>query len=369
MAMASSQVRFAVVGLGHIAQAAVLPAFKNAENCQLAALITDDGEKGRKLAKLYDVEHVVEYDSYYAFLASGEVDAVYIALPNTMHCDYAVRAARAGVHVLCEKPMAVTEDECKQMITAADRSGVKLMVAYRLHYEEANLSAIDLVQSGRLGDVRMFSSNFTLPVESGNIRVRPEMGGGTLYDIGVYCINAARYLFRDEPYEVVAASFNGGDQQFEGVDEATSAILRFPGDRVASFTSSFGVAAAESYRIFGTKGDLRVEPCYSYAGERKWYLTIDGKTTERTFEAADQFAPLLVNLANCIFDDRKPEPSGREGLADVRIIEAIYRSAIERRPVHVPAPPRDEWPDPEQLMRRPAIAKGPLVDVSSPTGD
>ncbi len=367
--MENLQVRFAVVGLGHIAQAAVLPAFENAENCRLAALITDDGEKGRKLAKLYGVEHVVQYDSYDAFLASGEVDAVYIALPNTMHCDYAVRAARAGVHVLCEKPMAVTEDECKQMITAAERHGVKLMIAYRLHFEEANLSAVELAQSGGLGDVRMFSSNFTLPVEGGNIRVRPEMGGGTLYDIGIYCINAARYLFRDEPIEVTAASFNGGAPKLEGVDEATSAILRFPGDRVASFTSSFGVAAAESYRLFGTKGDLRIEPCYSYAGERKWFHTVDGKTTERTFQAVDQFAPLLIELANCIREDRTPEPSGREGLADVRVIEAIYRSAIERRPVSVPAPPRDEWPEPHQVMRHPAEAKAPLVDASSPTGE
>ena len=196
---------------------------------------------------MYGVEHVVDYDDYDTFLASGEVDAVYIALPNTLHCEYAVRAAAAGVHVLCEKPMAVTEDECKRMITAARarrrEADDRLSAALRGGQPEA----IEIVESGQLGEPRVFNSTFH---DAGRRRAtsacKPELGGGTLYDIGIYCINAARYLFRDEPIEVVAASFNGGDPRFEGVDEATSAILRFPGDRVATFTSSFGVADASS---------------------------------------------------------------------------------------------------------------------------
>ena len=362
-------VRFAVVGLGHIAQIAVLPAFKHAENCRLTAFVTDDGDKARALGKMYGVDQVVEYDQYDAFLQSGEVDAVYICLPNTMHCDYTVRAAQAGVHVLCEKPMSVTEDECKRMITAAERGGVKLMIAYRLHFEEANLSAIDAVESGKLGEARVFTSTFSLPVDADNIRVKPEMGGGTLYDIGIYCINAARYLFRDEPTEVVAASFNGDPTRFNGVDEATSGILRFPGDRVACFTSSFGVADVDEYRIVGTKGDLRMEPAYAYAAELKQTLTIDGKTTERKFAKRDQFAPQLVEMANCIRDDREPEPSGLEGLADVRIIEALYRSAIERRPVSITPVNKLERPTPAQAMYRPPVKKPELVKVESATGE
>jgi predicted dehydrogenase len=360
-------IRFAVVGLGHIAQSAVLPAFEHAENCRLDALVTDDGEKGRELARHYGVEHVVEYDQFDAFLAGGDVDAVYIALPNTMHCDFAVRAARAGIHILCEKPMAVTEDECHRMITAAERAGVKLMIAYRLHYEEANLSAIKIVKSGQIGEPRVFTSTFTLPVQSGNIRVRPEMGGGTLYDIGIYCINAARYLFRDEPIEVVAASFNGGDPRFQGVDEATTAILRFPGDRVATFTSSFGVAEAECYRVLGTEGELRVEPAFSYAGELKHFLTMDGKTTERSFKSKDQFAALLVELGRCIRANREPEANGHEGLADVRIIEAIYKSAIERRPIHVAAIAKERRPDLSQAISRPPVKKAKVVKAASPS--
>jgi glucose-fructose oxidoreductase len=265
--------------------------------------------------------------------------------------------------------MAVTEEECKRMIAAAERRRVKLMVAYRLHFEEANLQAIQLVESGQIGDARVFSSTFSLPVEEGNIRVRPELGGGTLYDIGIYCINAARYLFRDEPTEVVAASFNGGDERFEGVDEATSAILRFPGDRVASFTSSFGVADVSSYRIVGTKGDLRVEPAYNYLGDIKHFLTIDGKATAQTFKGKDQFAPLLIEMSRCIREDREPEPNGLEGLADVRIIETTYRSAIERRPIQIASVRKAERPDMSQAMRCPPVKKPRLVDVESASGE
>src|SRR5688500_10562783 len=159
-------VRYAVVGLGHIAQAAVLPAFANAKrNSVLAALVSDDATKLRELGERYGVKHTYTYDEYDACLKSGEIDAVYIALPNTMNCEYAVRAAEAGVHVLCEKPMATAEEECEKMIHAAEASNVRLMIAYRLHFEAANRRAIELAQSGELGDLRIFQSLFTLNVK------------------------------------------------------------------------------------------------------------------------------------------------------------------------------------------------------------
>ncbi|HMO86545.1 MAG TPA: Gfo/Idh/MocA family oxidoreductase [Lacipirellulaceae bacterium] len=362
-------VRFAVVGLGHIAQAAVLPAFANAEYCQLAALVTDDFEKVPPIKEQYDVDQAVHYDDYDRLMASGDVDAVYIALPNSLHCEYAERAAAHGVSVLCEKPMAITEDECKRMITAAERTGAKLMLAYRLHFDEANLHAIELARSGRLGDVRVFNSTFSINVAPGNVRVQPELGGGTLYDIGIYCINAARYLFRDEPLEVVAASFNTGDPRFEGVDETTSAVLRFPGDRVAAFTSTFGGEGVDEYRLIGTQGSLRMEPAYTYIGDRHHFVSVDRETTQRTFPPRDQFAPLLVELARAIREDRPPHPGGLEGLADVRIIEAIYRSAIERRPIQIPATCPPQRPELSQAMRRPPVDEPELIGVESPEGD
>ncbi len=254
-------VRYALVGLGYFGQIAVLPAFAHARrNSRLVALVSDDPVKRRRLGKKYGVELLYSYEQYGQCLASGEIDAVYIALPNHLHRDYTVPACEAGVHVLCEKPMAVTEDECGDMIRAAEYGKVRLMIGYRLHFEEANLKAVEVVKSGRLGEPRIFSSVFTMQVEDpDNIRLNPiEQGGGTLYDIGIYCINAARYLFRAEPIEVSALSANRGDRRFRNVDEMTSAVLRFPGERLAAFTSSFGASSHGSYRIVGTKGDVLV---------------------------------------------------------------------------------------------------------------
>src|SRR5712671_701158 len=220
---------YAVVGLGHIAQVAVLPAFTHARrNSRLAAIVSGDRTKRREIATRYRLDRAFGYDEFDECLQS--VDAVYIALPNSMHADYTVRAARAGVHVLCEKPMAVTAAECRQMIAACRRAKVKLMIAYRLHFETLNLSAIDLARSGRLGELKFFNSSFSMTVRRGDIRTKRSCGGGTLYDIGVYCINAARNLFRAEPTQVSATSINSGLATLAEIDETTAATLRFGDD-------------------------------------------------------------------------------------------------------------------------------------------
>ena len=244
-------IRYGIVGLGHISQVAVLPAFAHAKrNSRVTSLVSDDPAKLRTLARKYRVEHTCGYDDFDSCLE--QVDAVYIALPNSMHAEYTIRAAEAGVHVLCEKPMAVTVDECEQMIDACRRNRVKLMIAYRLHFEEVNLKAIDLVRKGRIGEPRFFNSSFAMRVRPNDIRTRRDMGGGTLYDIGVYCINAARYLFRAEPKEVMAISVNSGTSKLRDIDESTGALLRFDGERVAAFVTSFDAADVGAYRIVGT---------------------------------------------------------------------------------------------------------------------
>ena len=202
----AKRVRYAVVGLGHLAQVAVLPAFANANNSELVAIVSGEEQKLKKLAKKYGLEHAYSYEDYDQALSVA--DAVYLVVPNHLHREYAVRALEAGVHVLCEKPMAVTEEECEAMIEAAENNDVKLMVAYRLHFEKANLEGIKLAKSGRLGDLRIFSSEFSQQVVPDNIRVTEPFtkGGGPVYDMGVYCINAARYLFGTEPISVTAVS-------------------------------------------------------------------------------------------------------------------------------------------------------------------
>jgi len=359
------QIRYAVVGLGHIAQVAVLPAFGNARrNSRLVGLVSGDPVKRAELAKKYGVERTWSYEEYDDCLKSGEIDAVYIALPNTLHHDYALRAARAGIHVLCEKPMAMTEEECVQMAAAASAARVRLMVAYRLHFERANLEAIEVLRSGRLGEPRLFNSTFCTPVEPGNVRVRRESGGGVLYDIGIYCINAARSLFRDEPIEVQAATAGRRGE----VEEAVTGWMRFPGDRLATFSCSFGAAKVSEYRVAGTKGDLCVEPAYDYARPLKHRLTLDGDTRERRYAKRDQFAPELLYFSDCILLNRQPEPGAEEGLADVRIIRALYRSAESGRPVELEPFERSERPSLEQEIRRPPIDKPDVIHARPPSG-
>lgn len=366
--MNRSPLRMAVVGLGHIAQMAVLPAFAHAgPAATLTALVSDDPVKRRLLAKRYGVAHTYAYKDYDACLRSGEIDAVYIALPNNLHCDYAVRAARAGIHVLCEKPMAVTAAECRRMTRAAEQRRVKLMIAYRLHFEPCNLFAMNLVDSGKLGEPRLFHSVFTQQVRAGDIRLKERLGGGPLYDIGVYCINAARYLFREEPTEVTALMGHGPDRRFQSVEESAGAIMRFSRDRLATFTCSFGAADAAAYEILGTKGKVRVEPAYEYVGGLKASITIGGRTSVRAFKPGDQFAPQLIYFARCVKQDRQPEPNGTEGLLDVQIIEGLYRSAQSRRPVTLHLPAKRTRPDLSLKMHRPPVSKPQGVRTESPT--
>ena len=357
-------VRYAVVGLGHIAQAAILPAFAHARrNSSLTALISDDPAKLKALGRKYRVAGRYGYDEYEEALA--DVDAVFIALPNSMHAEYTIRAARRGVHVLCEKPMAVTVDECDQMIDACDSAGVKLMIAYRLHFEPLNLAAVAAARRGALGDLKYFVSDFSMRVRDGNIRTDPALGGGTLYDIGVYCINAARYLFGADPLEVSAISVNSGAAPTRDIDESTASILRFEGGRVASFVTSFNAADVASYRIVGTKGHMRLDPAYEYSEPLGATLTVGERTTRIRGKKHDQFAAELLYFSDCILRDRQPEPSGLEGLQDVAIVQALVESADTGRVVRIPERPSDAKPRQDQRIVRPPVGKVKLVNARS----
>jgi predicted dehydrogenase len=359
-------VRYAVIGLGHIAQAAVLPAFKHARrNSTLVALVSGEQKKLKQLSRRYGVQRTCGYDDVDELFASGEIDAVYIALPNELHRQYTIRAARAGLHVLCEKPMAVNASECEEMIGAARAASVKLMIAYRLHFERANLEVAKLARTGKLGELRFFTSDFSMQVSDENIRLEPpEKGGGPLYDIGIYCINAARYCLSEDPVEVWAAGTRSKDPRFRDVDETVAAVMRFKDERVASFTCSFGAADKSVYSVTGTKGSVTLDPAYEYAVGLSYRLKVGERETKKKFSKSDQFAPELLYFSDCVLNDRDPEPSGEEGLADVRIIEAMLQSISSGRPVRVELNQRQQRPTMQQEIRSPAVPREPkLVDV------
>jgi predicted dehydrogenase len=355
-------VRYAVIGLGHIAQAAVLPAFKHAQrNSQLVALVSDEREKLEKLWRRYGVQHLCHYEAVDELFASGAIDAAYIALPNTLHKDFSVRAARAGVHILCEKPMAVTSRDCEQMIRAVRQSKVKMMIAYRLHFERANLEVAQLARSGKLGDLRFFNSEFSMQVSQPNIRLEREMGGGPLYDIGIYCINAARYCLAEDPVAVWATATKSGDRRFREVEETVVGVMRFKDERLATFTCSFGAADRSIYSITGTKGSITVDPAYEYAEGLAYEMKIGERTRKKQFAKSDQFAPELIYFSDCILDNREPEPSGEEGLTDVRIIEGMMRSMNTGRWVELGTKQRRKRPTLRQEIRRPAVPREPKL--------
>ncbi|MGH7277200.1 MAG: Gfo/Idh/MocA family protein, partial [Candidatus Rokuibacteriota bacterium] len=324
----AKQIGYAVVGLGDIARNAVLPAFtRAAENSRLVAVVSGDRAKAQAIATEYKAAPY-PYDEFRQCLQRDDINAVFIALPNSMHCDYTVEAARAGVHVLCEKPMAVTADECRRMLRTCQTNRVKLMVAYRLHFQPAHLKAIGLVRAGHIGLPKTFSSDFTTRIQDADdIRLQRRLGGGTVYDLGVYGINAARSLFGAEPAQVMAMTARTSRRYGGDVDESAVALIRFPDERLAHFHTSFGEEASSVFTIYGEDGFIRLWNAYNYTGDVRMEVMRGGEREDVTFEATDQFAAELSYFSNCILYDRAPEPSGLEGLQDVRIVEAIYRSA------------------------------------------
>lgn len=354
------KIRYAVVGLGHIAQTAMIPAFKHArKNSELTALVSEDPAKLKFWGRRLKVKALYEMERFEALCQSGEIDAVYIATPNTDHLRFIEIALKHHIHVLTEKPMVATVEEARRLRPILARSRAQLMVAYRLHFDRPNLTAAQIANSGKLGDLRLFTSTFTMQVEDPeNIRLQAAKAGGPLFDIGIYCINAARSIFRDEPLSVFAVNESiKGDLRFRDVPEMVAVTMRFPKNRVATFTCSFGAAALAHYEVVGTKGWLCLDSSYEYAEGMQLEVGIGDRTTRREFKKRDQFAPELVYFSDCILKRRRVEPSFEEGYNDLLVIEALLKSARTGRPVELRARTKSSRPTLRQEMRRPPTPK------------
>jgi glucose-fructose oxidoreductase len=364
--MAQSKVRYAVVGLGYIAQAAVLPSFAHARrNSSLHAIVSGSPEKLNEVGDKYRIPVRATYDDYERCLQ--EVDAVYLCTPNSEHSDYAVRAARAGKHILCEKPLAVTQGECNRMIRAAKEHNVKIMTAYRLHFEPLFLEVLDIVKSGKIGEPRFFTSNFSMHARPGGIRTQRELGGGTLFDLGVYCINTARLMFNAEPIEVFGRSIDGARSNMPEIDEMTSGILRFDGDRLATFTTSFNANGVSDFRVVGTEGNIHAEPAYEYAEALGYTLTVGENIRKKKGRRRDQFAAEIAYFSECVMNGRDPEPSAEEGCWDVRVVNALYEAASNGHPVKLDNFGPERRPVKAQGQDFPPVREEPeLVAVEKP---
>ena len=347
------KIRYAVVGAGWISQEAFMPAVDQTGNSVMTAIVTGNATTAAELAAFYGIEHVYSYDEYDAALAAGVFDAVYIGLPNSLHADFAIRAAKHGVHALVEKPLAITVAECEAMIAAAEAARTLLMTAYRLHHEPSTLEALRLIRDGAIGVPRYFSSAFSFVSEPTNHRLKAEHWGGPLQDLGVYCLNAARHVFGSEPVEAVAVKVHGDDPRFREVEETMSATLRFPGDAIASFTIGFNAVGVDTYRVVGTAGEIEMAPAYRFETPTKMILRRDDEVVEKTFPDIDHFGAQTAYFSDCIRTGEPPESDGREGLADVRAMLAIEAAAKTGQSQQIDNPPRPKYAMPDQARMIP----------------
>ncbi|WP_296224157.1 Gfo/Idh/MocA family protein [Ralstonia sp. UBA689] len=359
-------VRYAVVGAGWISQAAFLPGVAHSSNSVVTALLTGDAVKAAALGARYGIEHVHSYADYEHLLGSGEIDAIYLALPNDMRRQYALPALQRGIHVLLEKPMATSEADCEAMIEAAQQGNAKLMIAYRLHFEPATLAAIELVRSGKLGRVRSFSAMFSQSVAPSNHRANHGYWAGPVSDMGVYPINAVRNLFGEEPVEVAAVGVRDPHLPFN-FDDTVCVTLRFADHRVAQFIVSYSSTNVDQYRIVGTKGDLEVSPGFTFGTGLRHRLTLGGQVHERAFAATNQFGGELQYFSDCILNHREPEPNGEEGLADVRVLAAIERALESGQPQNLGPFQRQGRMEAAQARKLPAVPAPELVETAEPS--
>ena len=362
------KIRYAIVGLGDIAQEAMMPGVKHTGNSEITALVTGDQEKARALGDMYDVHDLYAYEQFDQLLASGKIDAIYLATPNWRHAEFAIPALKAGVHVLVEKPLEISTEQCEAIIQAANATSAKIMVAYRLHFEPGTLSTIERIRSGELGEVKLFTSTFVQKVDPENHRAKNGTKAGPLFDMGPYPLNAARYVFGAEPIEVISAV--GTRDPAAGLgdfDHTVAATLRFPDGRLAQFVVSYALNALESYYAVGTTGSIGMQPCYTYGKSLEQTVTIGQDEKTHSFKNTDHFGGELKYFSDCILNDRDPEPGIEEGYADVRVLEAISR-AIETgdRVTLEPFDRAQRIDTSAQLEKLRAVKSPELVGVSNP---
>jgi predicted dehydrogenase len=363
------KVRYAVVGIGWISQTAFLPGIEHTGNSEVVAFVTGHDEKAGKVAEKYGVNDIYHYSEYGQLLNSGTIDAVYLATPNWDHVDLAVRTLDAGIHLLLEKPMATSVEDCERIIAASERTGAKLMVAYRLHHEPATLKALEVARSGELGHLRYFNSSFSQPVNYQNHRAKNGYWAGPVPDMGPYPINTARNLFGAEPIEVFAMGSRTDPERFRGFDDQVALNLRFPGERIATMLMSYSASDLDDFRIVGTLGDLYSNPAFAMPGGMKHTITIreSGKTEEETFRKTDQFGGETHYFSECILNNKHPEADGEEGLLDIRVIAAAERSLQSGRPEPLAPYTRKRRPTESQTEELHKVKEPELVGVHRPS--
>lgn len=340
----AERVGFAVLGLGRLALEEILPAFAQTKRAKLVALISGTPDKAKLVASQYGVapDAVYGYGDWSRIGADPAIQAVYVVTPNALHLEATLQAAAAGKHVLCEKPMATSSADCQAMIDACAKAGRHLMIAYRCQYEPNNRALEAMVRDKRHGAAKLYDAvntqNMAAPTQWRFDKALA--GGGALPDIGLYCLNGARFLTGEEPVEVSAQTYSTpGDPRFKEVEEQVSFTLRFPSGFTANCAASYGLHENRRLGLGLPGAAVDFANAFAYAGQRLTVAHRDGdaeSVAERRVPSKNQFALELDHMAECVATGRRPRTPGEEGLADQRIMEAIYRSADTGQPVALP---------------------------------
>ena len=331
------KVGWAIVGLGQLALEEVMPAFAISQYSRPVALVSGHPDKAKRVAAAYGIEskNIFNYENYDQLANVDDVEVIYIILPNSLHAEFTLRGLKAGKHVLCEKPMASSIDECEQMISAAKAADRKLMIAYRLHYEPFNQRAIALCREKKFGKLRTITATNAQVVDPPNIRLSSDLAGGPLGDIGIYCLNATRYLTGQEPIAVEAFSYQPSDDaRFREVPESVAFTLHYPEGVLANCSCCFGAAESRYYRVECVDGVIELDNAFSYQGQRLRTRTSSG-TTEEKITPKNHFAAEMDHFSRCILEGQEPRTPGQEGLQDVRLMVAIEEAARSGRRVRI----------------------------------
>lgn len=316
----------ALVGLGKYAGDELAPALKATNHCELVAIVSNEPEKMEEWRKQYGLNEkcCYTYDNFDDIKSNAKIDIVYVVVPNTMHEEYVIRAAKAGKHVICEKPLATTVESCHRMIDACREAGVKLSMGYRLHFDPYNQEMMRLGQNGEYGAVKKIIARNSMEIgEESQWRLDYERaGGGPLMNNGVYCVQAAQYITGELPVAVTAAFLPKTDtKKFAEVEEGIRWIMEFPGGAIAECETSYS-KNEDLLRAAAEHGWFELNPAYEY--EELEGRTIDGPMK---FAQINQQAAQMDDFAKCIRENRESRVPGEMGLRDVEIMIAIYEAA------------------------------------------
>jgi predicted dehydrogenase len=318
---------YALVGLGNLSTNQLAPALQKTKNCRLAAIVTGTPAKAEKWKAKYNLPDkcVYNYDTMEKMADNPDIDVVYVVTPNALHAEHTIKAAKAGKHVFCEKPMEISTEKCQTMIAECKKAGKQLGIAYRCQFEPHHLECVRLAREKVFGDVRIMEAGFGFPIGDPNQwRLKHALaGGGALMDVGIYALQATRMVLGEEPILVSAQESKTDSVKFKEVDESMTWELKFPSGAIAYSSTSYKVGGINRFTAYADRGWFGMDPAYSYNNNRG--RRSDGK--ELKFESIDQFAAEMDDFAQCILNNKPSKVSGEEGLRDVKIMMAIYEAA------------------------------------------